>query len=116
MSDTKWTPGPWVIDPATRPAEVCTIHGLSVEKTDGQGWAYVRGELGYWGADHDEQMANAHLIAAAPELYEALTAFERAQELWLPIEVAEERAGEAEALHALRWKMLAALAKARGES
>lgn len=52
---------------------------------------------------------------AGEELYEALAAFERAQDLWLPCEVAEEHAGEAEALHGLRRKMLDALAKARGE-
>ena len=59
--------------------------------------------------------ANAHLIAAAPELYEALASFERATDLWLPVEVSEEHVGEAQALHMLRNRMLAALAKARGE-
>ena len=68
MSDVKFTPGPWVIDPCTRPAEVCTIHHTSHEN----GFVYVRGELGYWGADKEENMANAHLIAAAPDMYEAL--------------------------------------------
>lgn len=58
---------------------------------------------------------DASLITAAPELYEALAAFERVKELWLPGEVSEEHAGEAEALHGLRRKMLNALAQARGE-
>ena len=94
--ETKWTPGPWVIDDATRPAEICTIHHTSHHN----GFVYVRGELGYWDADEDENMANANLIAAAPELYEALQAalacHVGTDEVWLD----EARA---------------ALAKARGE-
>ena len=70
-NETKWTPGPWVIDPETRPAEICSIHGMPRDhRTNQQGWAYVRGALGYWAADEEEEMANANLIAAAPELYE----------------------------------------------
>jgi hypothetical protein len=65
MSDTKFTKGPWVIDPATRPTEVCTIHHTNHEN----GFVYVRGALGYWDADGEECMANAHLIAADPALY-----------------------------------------------
>lgn len=68
MTTTKFTPGPWIIDTETRPAEVCTVYHTSHEN----GYVYVRGELGYWEADGEENMANAHLIAAAPELYEAL--------------------------------------------
>lgn len=65
---SKHTPGPWVIDHETRPTEVCTIHNT----THRNGWVYVRGEIGYWSADEDENMANARLIAAAPDLLEAL--------------------------------------------
>lgn len=73
MSEHNWTPGPWVIDPEISTAEVCTIYGVPEdERTNYQGWAHVRGELGHWDASPDEEMANAHLIAAAPELYEAL--------------------------------------------
>lgn len=103
MSETKFTPGPWVIDPETRPSEVCTIHGMPRdERTNYQGWAYVRGELGYWDSSPDEEMANAHLIAAAPELYEALEA------------MLEECEDDEFAPHVMDAK--AALAKARGEA
>lgn len=63
-----WTPGPWVIDTDTRPAEICTIHHTNHDN----GFVYVRGEIGYWNADGDENMANATLISAAPALVEAL--------------------------------------------
>lgn len=68
MSEAKHTPGPWVIDHETRPAEVCCIYGTNHPNS----FVYVRGALGYWSADRDENMANATLIAAAPELLEAL--------------------------------------------
>lgn len=55
---------------------------------------------------------------AGEELYEALAAFERTVDLWLPAdsEVSEEHYGEAEALAGLHRAMVAALAKARGEN
>ena len=65
----------------------------------------------------DAVAATARLCAAAPELYEALAAFERVVDLWLPAdsEVDVEHYGEAEALAGLRRTMVDALAKARGE-
>ncbi|MEQ3644793.1 MAG: hypothetical protein ABNH17_05460 [Paracoccus sp. (in: a-proteobacteria)] len=74
MSERKWTPGPWAIDfssiiskadalPAGR------VHGYGcgndfvADLNDGEYHEYT---------DRDEQDANAHLIAAAPDLYEAL--------------------------------------------
>lgn len=116
--ERRYTPGPWEIDTATRPAEICTIHGLPVQPTEdgkGQTWAYVRGAIGYWSADEAEQLANANLVAAAPELLEALESFEKVSELWLPQHADDENHGEAVALHQLREKALAAIAKAYGE-
>jgi hypothetical protein len=52
--------------------EICTIHHLAEEDTGGQGWTYIRGELGHWDVSEKEQLANAHLIAVAPEMLEAL--------------------------------------------
>lgn len=74
----------------------------------GQGWAYIRGAIGYWGADENENLANANLIAAAPDLYAAL----------------EEARGTIQALIDegyiglvdQRERIDAELAKARGES
>lgn len=65
----KHTPGPWEIDADTRPAEVCTVHHTSHPN----GFVYVRGALGYWDATPEENMANARLIAAAPDLLKALS-------------------------------------------
>ena len=70
----KHTPGPWEIDTDTRPAEICTIHGVTPQGEDGQGWVYVRGALGRWDDTPKERMANARLIAAAPDLLAALDA------------------------------------------
>ena len=74
------TPGPWVIDHETRPDQVCVVYHTSHP----HGYVYVRGELGYWSADRNENMANAHLIAAAPELLAALQAVYEACEGYVP--------------------------------
>jgi hypothetical protein len=68
---TQHTPGPWEIDFDTRPVEVCTIHSLPPNE-DGNTWAYVRGEIGNWDATPETNLANARLIAAAPDLLMAL--------------------------------------------
>jgi phage tail protein X len=54
MTDTKWTPGPWEV--RTENGAIRVYYGKTIAITD--------------------QMfeANAHLVAAAPELYEALKA------------------------------------------
>jgi len=65
---SKHTPGPWVIDHETRPVEICVVYHTNHPNS----FVYIRGALGYWDADKDENMANAKLIAAAPELLEAL--------------------------------------------
>jgi hypothetical protein len=72
--EAKHTPGPWEIDTSTRPAEVCTVHGLPPQGEEGQTYVYVRGALGYWDATPEENLANARLIAAAPDLLRALQA------------------------------------------
>jgi hypothetical protein len=76
----KWTPGPWFIVTPTQGFEVCTIHGVERQPTEdglGQTWVYIRPESlvrdGEWHwPDEAECTANAHLIAAAPDLYAAL--------------------------------------------
>jgi len=88
MSETKFTPGPWE---------------LVSKNWEGR---IVNGSDGNWIADltmyHDTSESNAHLIASAPDLYEAL-------ELILSD---EDYRGSLDAI------LLAhsALAKARGES
>lgn len=71
--ELKITPTPWELDPDSRPAEICTIHNLPASVSDGQSWAHVRGPIGYWDADEQEQLNNARLIVAAPDLYQGLT-------------------------------------------
>ena len=61
MSDTKFTPGPWFAN--RRYIGVPRHKSFIGEARDGNGnWS-----------DTERSIANAHLIAAAPELYEALT-------------------------------------------
>lgn len=108
MTETKFTPGPWVLE------DNPTVNGQQVAAFEKSG--DMAGNRCLQVIVRSNNAADASLIAAAPELFEALAAFERVRELWLPTEVADEHAGEAEALHAIRWKMLAALSKARGES
>jgi len=68
----KHTPGPWEIDYDSRPASVCTIYGTPPQGEENQQFCYIRGPIGYWDADEQENMANAMLIAAAPDLLEAM--------------------------------------------
>ena len=66
MSETKWTPGPWSV------AGTCTVYAVS---EDGVNIFDAQVQPGYAGDRRtpvNEITANAQLIAAAPELYEAL--------------------------------------------
>lgn len=76
MSDTverkeKFTAGPWEIDRnGVHSGHIATIHGCLNDD-----WVEVWSpNAGY---EQAEQEANAHLIFAAPELYEALKPFAR---------------------------------------
>jgi hypothetical protein len=60
MSDTKFTPGPWI---ANRRYIGVPKHKSFIGE--------MRDHNGNW-RDSDQSIANAHLIAAAPELCEAL--------------------------------------------
>ena len=103
MMKRKWTPGPWAVDKrasfcvnADRDGStggVCSTGGYSASWRDGE-------ELML------ENQANAHLISAAPELYEALEFMRTCFECGCVEsgkEIAIKRAKEA-------------LAKARGET
>lgn len=67
MSDTKFTPGPWTV------GEVRHAGAFQLVTAGAKGYVcevrcgYIGNEL-----DHDTRKANARLIAAAPDLYEAL--------------------------------------------
>ena len=65
MSGENWTPGPWVKD-----SSVCR-YAINDAASNSRHVAMVSGfELR--AGDREENEANARLIAAAPELYEAL--------------------------------------------
>jgi len=66
MGEPKWTPGPW---------QVCNtyhaVHGERVRNIALCGNAHIPQGNGRILVPDDEAKANAHLIAAAPDLYEA---------------------------------------------
>lgn len=62
MSETKWTPGPWE-------DRYQSSHRMRVVADNGHATIC---HMGLWTVDYDEQLANMRLIAAAPDMYEAL--------------------------------------------
>lgn len=116
MSESKFTPGPWISETnqwgetSVKSANESDIAEWPVEyfiaeKVGG----HVRGEDF---TDFSEVHANAKLIAAAPCLLAAMQAFERISDIWLPVTASEEHEGEMTALHQARNDMLIAIAKA----
>ncbi len=104
MSETKWVAGPWETDRNNVHAgQIATIHHC-----EGNEWVEVWSPLASW-ATEAQMEASARLIAAAPELYEALKALADEYEPNM----------KAFAFNAPRKAMwaaaMAALAKARGE-
>ena len=108
MSDTKFTPGPWEKGRQGEVEECFTpIHA----KTHGA-LAQVVTEMEDFNPSYPdhlskkiEVLANAHLIAAAPELYEALETM--LQFFYIPYSEGQKGAQD---------KARTALAKARGET
>lgn len=102
MSTPKWTPGPWRWQ---NQQDICRsrligAHGEVLDHSAYEGMWFAR-------YDDDEDAANANLIAAAPELYEALDNM-----------LSEIRAFEAssDAVFGSTFLAEAAMAKARGET
>lgn len=94
MTERKWTPGDWYID--------------GYRETRDGGYVEVKSEKFHWVCsvtDYSDGTAkpNAHLIAAAPDLYEALEALVRDYDIGEMTDTPELDAANA------------ALAKARGE-
>ena len=65
--------------------------------------------------DYVNRTNDAHLMAAAPDLLEALEGVLRISDLWLPHEIEEQHGEEMYVLHMARNKMIAAVEKARGQ-
>jgi hypothetical protein len=90
---TKHTPGPWEIDHVTRAADICTVYCTSHQNS----FVYVRGAIGYFSGCRDENMANAYLIAAAPDLLGALIEIQNhagsdSVEMWTRVNAAIKKA------------------------
>lgn len=105
MSNKNWTPGPW----SGRGQEVTGPHGASIcycvaNSRAGSGFNVQIKQA--------EAKSNAHLIRAAPELYEAAHDLREAQKAYL-LDRGNDALGKAVANAAK--KLDAALAKARGE-
>lgn len=101
MSEPKFTPGPWHIGtpPPNGEQTIGTVAGLMVAvATTGQNMA-------------EETKANAHLIAAAPDLYKALAHLEP----YLDAIVCYASTIEEHPPNGFILETKAALAKARGE-
>ena len=101
MSDAKHTPGPWKFE------ELTAQDGDGYILTEGDEVVIVHHGGAYSkGLQRDEVLANARLIAAAPDLLEALE--DAREELeWYETELAGECYNNP--------KLNAAIAKARGE-
>jgi len=71
MTEHKWTPGPWILTPDSDGEEMCFV---SPSTKDASEDAFPRNWLACMcvGLPNSEWQANAHLISAAPDLYDAL--------------------------------------------
>lgn len=103
MTEPKFTPGPWKFD--GEEAGYYDLPTLNIRDKDGY---IVAGAVGYI---DNSNLSNAHLIAAAPDLYEALSDFAEYENL---MEDGDDIAAMLKYGDASR-KARAALAKARGE-
>ena len=111
MSETRFTRGPWIVD-ATANQHIDGAHWREIRAGDhGQVLAEVYHDLGDPdpGLTDEDAAANAHLIAAAPDLYEALVDFVENPAFQIAV------GGNPNAVDAMLDRARAALAKARGE-
>jgi hypothetical protein len=105
MSAPRFTKGPWRVDPLNW-GDVQDAEG-ALEIASTSDTVLIGGEK----PERDEQKANAHLIAAAPELYELLVCCND----YLSNIPRESEGGDDYARELMR-DVLSGLAKARGET
>lgn len=75
----QWTPGPWFVDPVFRSEWIDGADGKTVADCRAFSFRTI-----------EENRANAHLIAAAPEMYEALKRQQANIRRWLETGVAAD--------------------------
>ncbi len=109
MTETKWTPGPWQasLDNIRGNAWYQDIDGAIGQPDEHIGLAKVVVVID--GEDYRQGRANAHLIAAAPDLYEALSNFLENEKFQVGV------GGNPNAVEKMLAQARAAIAKARGE-
>lgn len=118
MSETTWTKGPWLVDPENSTG-VIAQHEIDTPDTGGICCCNAT----FWQRPLSECNANAHLIASAPELYEALEALEAANDALSATRsdrTYESMLGDGaepvlESLDVARRRARSALSRARGE-
>jgi len=103
MPETKWTPGPWLAEPA----DMFGDHNIVL--SDGEDRRAVAAVVSNM-RDPSEVAANARLIAAAPDMLEALVFITDENAPYSATQAWRDRIVEA------RTKVCAAIAKARGET
>lgn len=111
MSEAKFTPGPWVLIEGQFDSEVEVTTETRQQNSKGE----ICGMDIYFDGSHGvEQPANAHLIAAAPEMYESI----ESDVIRLEFDLAQLGHGFAHAAEEINAELNAKkklLAKARGE-
>ena len=115
MSDVKFTPGPWCL--SKQSIRIIKKDFSAIGSDDGFLIASSMGrdDSGFYASD-SEADANAHLIAAAPDLYEAL---ERSIDMLQDYALDYKKISGSNEVHPIHKEIIdqaeKALAKARGE-
>lgn len=107
----KHTPGPWRLSNTISAYECKRRKIVASEESAESG----TGICEVYGIEDECNVANARLIAAAPEMLEALQSAMRIKDLWLPIgDVSDEHAEELKALSLMAMKFESVIKKATG--